>query len=712
MLKYLAPISLGLLMLVIDGCKQYDNFTTYYNTYYNAERLIKETEEDFEYQEEKKRVKPRIIIPDNKMYVPALPKSGPPPFLNEIIISQQKLQPVKTKLDSIIIKGSKILSKHPKSNYIEGTLYLMAMSFFYQNQWINSQIKCSELIDKYPDGELSPDAHLLMAKDYLIQRKFSAGQVLLSRTVDIAWQKKRYDILSEAFRLEAELALFLNDTEGALRPYKQAIVQCEDDEQRARWQLDLAALQYRIGMFEKAEKSFQRVHDYSPDYLGIFEALLYEAASKTRLGKYEEAEQILDRLDGDGKFQEWRANILAERMNILRLQRKDTLFNKLTVYADSSYPNNDAISTVYYEMGMDNYNQNKYVYARNYFARSKIIKTPVSNSADRMYKLLNSWESKRNVTVPLMQRWAIHDTLNDSTLSVFALNLFETGRIHEQLGNTDSAEFYYKLAKDVSPPSEKASARYLYVYARFIEDKEPVETDSILDYLVQAFPTTEYGIDSRKRLGYTDEFLIDTVAEIYKSGVSLRKNKEYQYALQQFLSIYDKYPQNNFAPRALYSVGWTYENDLRNRDSAIHYYLLLMEKYPNSEYARDIRSVVDFTVASKEGKIPDSLRARTLIKYEKNLKIDTVAIQSTEKGKKNKSEFDSPLDIINKPKEFLKSLTEPFSEPEKMLEKATKEILDSNSLKDKMNPAIEFENPFKDLMQDSTTKEEQIKPPK
>ncbi|MCI0473145.1 MAG: tetratricopeptide repeat protein, partial [Ignavibacteria bacterium] len=694
-----------------SGCKHYDNFTTYFNTYYNAERLIKETEEDFEYQDEKKRIKPRIIIPDNKLYVPAIPKTGPPPFLTEFIITQQKLQPVKTKLDSIIIKGSKILSKHPKSNYIEGTLYLMALSFFYQNQWINSQIKCSELIDKFPDGDLSPDAHLLMSKDYLIQRKYDAGQLMLSRTVDIAWQKKRYDILSEAFRLEAELALFLNDTEGALRPYKQAIVQCEDDEQRAKWMLDLASLQYRIGKFDKAETSFRKVHDYSPDYLGVFEALLYEAASKTRLGRYEESEKILDRLESDGKFQEWRAYILAERMNILRLQNNDTLFGQMTIYADSVYPNNDAISTVYYEIGMDNFNQNKYVYARNYFARAKLIKTPISNSADRMYKLLNSWESKRNVTVPLMQRWANKDTLNDSTLSVFALNLFETGRIHEQLGNSDSAEFYYKLAKDASPLSEKATARYLYVYARYIEDNEPVAADSILDQIVQLYPTSEYGVDSRKRLGYTEEYLIDTVAELYKSGVSLRKNKEYQYALQQFLAIYDKYPENQIAPKALYSVGWTYENDIKNRDSAIHYYLLLLEKYPNSEYAKDIRAIVDYANAVKEGKVNDSLRTRQLIKYERKIPVDTVAVQPLEKGKKNKSLFDDPLEILNKPTEIIKTLTEPLTNPEKLLEDATKDVTDPGKIKEKLTPVIEFENPFKDLEPDST-KQEKTEPPK
>ena len=92
-------------ILIISGCHSYDNFTTYYNTYYNSNRLMKESEEEFEFQDEKKRVTPRVFIPEPVFKAPSAGKQGPPPFMDEFVITPQKLQPVKVKLDSIIIKG-------------------------------------------------------------------------------------------------------------------------------------------------------------------------------------------------------------------------------------------------------------------------------------------------------------------------------------------------------------------------------------------------------------------------------------------------------------------------------------------------------------------------------------------------------------------------------------------------------------------------------
>ncbi|MFN3306184.1 MAG: tetratricopeptide repeat protein, partial [Candidatus Kapaibacteriota bacterium] len=247
---------------------------------------MKESEDEFQYQESKLKVTPKVVVPNEYLQVVSDVSSGPPPFMQEFIISPLKLQPVKTKLDSIIIKGSKILSRKSKSNFVEGSIYLMAKSYYYKNEWLPSQIKCSELIDKFPDGDLSPDAHLLFAKNLLIQRKFHSGKLLLSRTVDIAWKKERYDILSEAFRLQAELALFENDISGAVKPYKQAIAQSDNNFYRSRWQLELATIHYRLGNWKDALFNFQKVRKFNPDYLTLYSSYYYEALCLIRIGNF------------------------------------------------------------------------------------------------------------------------------------------------------------------------------------------------------------------------------------------------------------------------------------------------------------------------------------------------------------------------------------------------------------------------------------------
>lgn len=42
-----------------------NNTTTFFNTYYNAKRLMSESEEEFAYTELKRRNKPRVIVPVN-----------------------------------------------------------------------------------------------------------------------------------------------------------------------------------------------------------------------------------------------------------------------------------------------------------------------------------------------------------------------------------------------------------------------------------------------------------------------------------------------------------------------------------------------------------------------------------------------------------------------------------------------------------------------
>src|SRR5690606_41991858 len=110
-------------------------------------------------------------------------------------------------------------------HYIDGPLFLMAKYYCYQCDWLPSQVKCQKLIDNFPHSDFSPAGHLCLAKNQFMQRKYSAGEKTLSRTVDIAWGQENYDVLSEAFRLQAELALYRGDLEEALKPYRRAIAQ-------------------------------------------------------------------------------------------------------------------------------------------------------------------------------------------------------------------------------------------------------------------------------------------------------------------------------------------------------------------------------------------------------------------------------------------------------------------------------------------------------
>ena len=672
------------LVAIVSSCRQYTNFTTYYNTYYNMDRLTAECEDEFEFQDEKKRIEPRVFIPQPDIYTPDEHLIGPPPFMVEFIVSKQKRQPVQIKLDSIIIKGSKILAYKSKSNYIQGSLWLMSKSFFYQEDWMNSQVKCSELIDKYPDGDFSPDAHLLYSKNLLVQRKYETGEMMLSRTVDIAWQKKRYDILSEAFRIEAELALYQSDFEKALRPYRQAISQSDDGALKARWQLDLAALLYRTGYFKQAIEEFRKVRKYSPDYVQKFESYLYEASSLARIKHYSEADEILDDLYKDGKFEEWRSHTVAQQLNVERLKKKDTSYipppdldpskkidlSTAEIKGDSSYATSPAMIAYYYERGVDLYYANDYQKSRSYFAKSRMKRTPAFTTSNRMFDLLNNWDIKRQ-SVEKFKKTMLDSgkTITDSVRMQYADDLYSLGRIHEELKNKDSVIYYYKLAAENAPISLPGSSQHLHNYARVIRDKDPRKADSLLDVIVYTHPLTDFGKDAQNQLGYTKNFVIDTVAELYYSGANLQKFGDYPFAISQFNKVYEKYPASKFAAKSLYTVGWIYEHPLKNYDSALYFYKLLLSKYPNSEYADDIRLGVTYKLALNSGEpIPDSLKTKQVIIPMPNEPMKGMPPKiMPPNGKIPPRKKLDPKDLLNNPGSILKDAGKLIDNPVEML---------------------------------------------
>ncbi len=613
-------IGVLILALLASACSWFDNQTTYFNTYYNMDRIMGEIKDEFAYQDENKRVKPRVLVPG--LDSAALPTGDPtkPPqyqFLNAFVIERAKLQPVATKVDSILLKGSKILANHPKSNYVEGSLFLMAESYFFRQEWIPSQQKCIELIERFSDGDYSPDAHLLLSKDYLLQKKIAQGKQMLSRTVDVAWYKDRYDILSEAYRIQAELALEEGDLEKAVAPYKQAIAQSENDEIRAQWQVDVASIYYRRGRFDLALAAFEKVGQYSPDLLAQFESRLYHAAALVRLNRLDEAEEEFKALEDNRNYVDWNSYIVAERLALERARTDGNLEDPALIAqertADTSFIGRPELMAQNFQKAMALYKQHDYTQALTYFAKAKVIRTPVYEVAAKYYTLLKQWEDQHRKVHSFRTMVIERESMRDSVKMMTAREVFNLGRVHEQLGNTDSAIVYYAEAFDSTASSDPERSRYLYSQARLIAETDPDTADSLMFVLNENWPNSPYGKEASSTLGFVSDAVPDDASELYRSGQSFRRIKDYSFAARQFRSIVANHPASPYAPKALYALGWMYERDTPNLDSALYYYGLLIEQYPKSEYAREVFPSVEFALAKRNNvEVSDSTLLRNL----------------------------------------------------------------------------------------------------
>ncbi len=610
--KYYSLALLLALLFLGTGCRTYDNFTTFFNTYYNAQRLMKESEDEFEFSAIAVKKPPRTLVPldSGVLFGGNQPsRNETAPFIRDYIIDKARIQPVQTKLDSVLIKGSKILQKHPKSNFIEGSLYLMAKSYYYKNDWMNAEIKCSELVDLFPFGDLSPDAHLLMAQAYFIERKYLLGEQALSRCIDIAWYKDRYDILAEAFKFSAEHYIYFNDVEKAVRPYKQAIAITESGAQASKWHLELGSIYYRLSRWEEAEKEFHQVGDFDVDLLGEYEARLFRASSLIYLKKYSQAEEILDAMSSNENYKDWEGSLLAEKMRLYRLSGKDSLFIDSEKKADT-YSGNPNIAAMYFEKGMEYFKKNDYVKSRIYFAKSRGAKSPVARAANEYYTLLNEMETNKIEIHKTNQLVKKNVTITDTVRTLTAARYFAVGRVFEKIGKNDSALLYFYKAADSCPHSSPERAQFLYSIHRKIKDSLPTVADSLMEIMAITYAKTEYGKEARAALGFTELAEIDTAGDYYNSGSRFRLTGNDSLAIRQYKTVFTKYPTSKYAARSLYAVGWTFERKLFLLDSAIFYYKKLIAEYPMSDYALEVAPSLSAWDQKRIPPRPDSLQQK------------------------------------------------------------------------------------------------------
>jgi outer membrane protein assembly factor BamD (BamD/ComL family) len=640
-----------------------NDFTAYFNTYYNAQRLMIITEDEFAFQDEKKRVKPRIVILEpHTLQDDAPDRSELPAFLEAFVITPERLQPVREPVDSILIKGSKILSKHGKSKYVDGTLFLMAKAFFFKQEWFPAQVKCEELIKNYPYSYYSPDAHLLMAKSLLMQLRFPDGNNALSKTVDIAWGQKRYDILSEAFKIQADLALYLDKPDEATKPYRRAVAQADDPVQQARWQVDLGVLLYRLQQFTAAERELSRIATLAAaDALAVFEAQLYRAASLARLKRFASSDSLLTTLEANRAFTDWRPWIYAERMNLFRqteTQGSQGSLDSMNMVADTVISETLPIAAANYQRGVWEFKRGNEKQAQLQFQKSLIERAPNYNRAKQYSELMKRIEplaaeldkvqniirndsianlpsthrrdslslaastaSPSMTTTGTMTRatsstlsptllamaFAIRDSLStaraaaDSVKAASAMALFLIGRANERLGRPDSARELYRKASRVCAITDTTRARYLHAEARltgFGEKRSSFarkRSDSVLADIVRLYPRTQFAADARVRIGVA-ETVLDSAELLFSKAESVRNQGVTKQTTQQFASlagqIVSQYPRSGYAPRSLYMTGWMFEQQ-RQRDSAIGYYTQLLKRYPASNYAQDVKPIVE-----------------------------------------------------------------------------------------------------------------------
>lgn len=169
---------------------------------------------------------------------------------------------------------------------------------------------------------------------------------------------------------------------------------------------------------------------------------------------------------------------------------------------------------------------------------------------------------------------------------------YELGRAYETFGEIPEARTEYRTADtmnlgpvDTGRTALRAKTLFAWLELEHQEKNQAV-ADSLLHELLSRYGQTMYA--EQARVLYVTSSRNSPGELAYFDAYKLLRTSGIDLAKPELLAIVTNFSQEDVAPRSLYAIGESYEENARY-DSALVYYRRIMKEYPYSSYAFALR---------------------------------------------------------------------------------------------------------------------------
>ena len=273
--------------------QRYHNFTSYYNTFYNAEqsyeagvRALESTEEPI----------------DRMQYL--------------VIFGGPSRPGGNVNFQNAIEKSTDILIDHPRSKWVDDALLLIGKSYFYQENYVGAEQKFQEVISF--ESSLEEEARIWLSRALMAVRSHERAQQHLASSLE------REDI-SRRSRAQLRLALgelFVKqgDFDSAAEQLAAALPDVRSKELRAKGAFLLGQVYEALERYEDAVEAYALVRKERPPYELDYAASLSVVRVQGMHLDGAAALEALRRMDRDDKHYDRRAELAYVRGRIYQAQ--------------------------------------------------------------------------------------------------------------------------------------------------------------------------------------------------------------------------------------------------------------------------------------------------------------------------------------------------------------------------------------------------------
>ena len=283
---------LALALTFAGGCsrltfvnQRFDNFSAYYNTFYNAEIALDECVAGFDLSVEDVPV-------DQDAFISLFGR-------NESGVTQR--QPC----EDAILKSADVLRDHPNSKWVDDAAMLIGKSYFFTVNFVGAEQKFKDILAL--DSPLEYEARFWLARTYIASGAYDNAYDHLQATLSGEDLPRRWE---PQYRLAlAELHVTREDWEEAAMELETGIPDVRDSDLASRAQLLLGQVYEVLERYDDAAQAYDEVLRYKPWYELSYAAQYSAIRVLTEHGNAEFALARLRRMERDDKNYDYRAQL-------------------------------------------------------------------------------------------------------------------------------------------------------------------------------------------------------------------------------------------------------------------------------------------------------------------------------------------------------------------------------------------------------------------
>jgi tetratricopeptide (TPR) repeat protein len=621
--------------------RAYHNLTSHYNVYWNGRESLREAELELQQK-----------VKDNYNEVLPVYNYG----------TKQEAQAYNQKYDRAIQKASIAIQKHSmvfdgkeRVKWIDDCYMMIGQAYFYKHEYLSARRTFNYIIREYGENQIKYDAMLWLSRTYVETGEFEKAEPLLNLVDnEITEENVPYRILQELPQVYAHHYVKQNKYDEAVAFLYDAISYNPKRQLKTRMMFILAQIFELKGDLNRASGLYKDVVKRNPVYDMAFQAKLNMARSfDATSGDSKEIVKILTKMLKDDKNKDYQDQIYYALAEVAMKESDIPLAIEYLRKSVSSSTNNNyqkaksslAIADLFfaipkYEEAQAYYDTammfipNDYPDYTTIAAKTQVLSELVVNlitiqREDSLQQLVRMPEAERNAVIDRLiklyqeeqERLAELKELEQAIDAQQNIPGFSGPSTGMPIGGGEwyfynpatkdygYNEFLRKWGRRKYEDLWRLSNKTTVAYVSASPDEFTADS-TLTDTLIAASNNPldrEYYL---KDLPFSDEALATSNESILEAYFNL--GKIYHEGLEDYLEsntalaiLNDRFPENQHELQSFYYLYKNYFN-LGEIDQSEYYKNLIIQKYPDSDYAKVLSDPEYYAkIAAEKGKVEE-----------------------------------------------------------------------------------------------------------